>query len=351
MEKVTLSVIIPAYNAEKTISQALDSAASQTMHDKEIIVIDDGSADRTAEVVSRYSGIKLISTPNRGSGAARNLGIEEASGAYVAFLDADDKYPDSGVLSGLVSEAKKHDAPACGGSFLIWENGYITSDFPERLSGYRFEDDATVKYSDYQFDYGYHRFIYSKEILISNSIRFPDLLRYQDPPFMVRALDACGSFRALKMATYLYRSEPDKINWNERRARDLMRGLTDELRFSSEKGYSKLHALVAERAESEFAEIIMNAVSGASPACRRDFANLYYSIDPELIGRDISVLPAPIDDLMWGNAEKVNEYYSIRREYGKLVNTAEYRLSKLIVSPLRTIKRGIRRLTGDKSFK
>ena len=91
------SVIIPAYNSEATICKALDSVAAQTMSDYEIIVVDDGSTDGTLNKLfywgRDYPLIKetLIHHPtNKGMGAARNTAIREASGTYLAFLDADD---------------------------------------------------------------------------------------------------------------------------------------------------------------------------------------------------------------------------------------------------------------------
>lgn len=85
-----VSVIIPAYNAAAFIGDALNSARAQTYDNLEIIVVDDGSTDGTADVVSSFHGVRMIRQPNRGAAAARNRGIREASGRYLAFLDADD---------------------------------------------------------------------------------------------------------------------------------------------------------------------------------------------------------------------------------------------------------------------
>lgn len=86
-----VSVIIPVFNREQTITRAIESVLSQTMQDFEIIVIDDGSTDRTAERVQNFP-LKLIQTENRGVSHARNLGIREARGDYIAFLDSDDEW-------------------------------------------------------------------------------------------------------------------------------------------------------------------------------------------------------------------------------------------------------------------
>ena len=86
-----ISVIIPAYNAERYLPEAIDSVLAQTCPAGEIIVVDDGSSDGTPRLAERYrAGVRWLSQENQGSGAARNRGIEAARGELLAFLDADD---------------------------------------------------------------------------------------------------------------------------------------------------------------------------------------------------------------------------------------------------------------------
>jgi glycosyltransferase involved in cell wall biosynthesis len=88
----TISVIIPAYNAERTILQTIESVQKQTFKDLEIIVINDGSSDRTLELLETIQDkrLKIYSYPNGGLPTARNRGISCATGDYLSFLDADD---------------------------------------------------------------------------------------------------------------------------------------------------------------------------------------------------------------------------------------------------------------------
>ena len=91
MQRPFFSTIIPAYNREKLIGKAIDSAAGQEFDDQEIIVVDDGSTDGTLNLLATYGDrIKVLRQENCGPGAARNLGIAHARGVYVAFLDSDD---------------------------------------------------------------------------------------------------------------------------------------------------------------------------------------------------------------------------------------------------------------------
>jgi glycosyltransferase involved in cell wall biosynthesis len=88
-----ISVIIPAYNTKLTIERAIKSVLSQTYQDYEIIVVDDGSTDKTAECIRHFdSTIKYLHQENQGVSAARNAGVAAADGKWIAFLDADDEW-------------------------------------------------------------------------------------------------------------------------------------------------------------------------------------------------------------------------------------------------------------------
>ena len=90
---VSISVVVPAYNARRFIARALDSALAQDVAGMEVIVVDDGSSDGTRELVASYAEVRLLRHERRmGAAAARNTGIAAACGDYVAFLDADDEW-------------------------------------------------------------------------------------------------------------------------------------------------------------------------------------------------------------------------------------------------------------------
>lgn len=90
---ITVSVVIPAYNAGEYLGRAIDSVLAQTQPAAEIIVVDDGSADNTADVAQGYGErIRFIQQENAGASVARNTGIEAAASEWIAFLDADDEW-------------------------------------------------------------------------------------------------------------------------------------------------------------------------------------------------------------------------------------------------------------------
>jgi glycosyltransferase involved in cell wall biosynthesis len=94
MGDIKVSIIMPAHNQEKYIGDAINSVLSQTYSNWELVIVDDGSVDDTAKVISNYTDLRIryIHRPNKGVCEARNLGISEAKGELVAFLDADDLF-------------------------------------------------------------------------------------------------------------------------------------------------------------------------------------------------------------------------------------------------------------------
>jgi len=86
----SVSVVIPVYNGERYLGEALESVLAQTVPPMEIVVVDDGSSDGSAAVAARFPGIQYITQAHAGPGAARNRGVACARGALLAFLDADD---------------------------------------------------------------------------------------------------------------------------------------------------------------------------------------------------------------------------------------------------------------------
>jgi glycosyltransferase involved in cell wall biosynthesis len=113
MSTPSISVVIPAFNRAHCVGDAVASVLAQTCKDFEIIVIDDGSTDGTAEVLEKFGGqIRLLRQDNRGVAAARNAGIRAACGKWVAFLDSDDRWhPEK--LERQINALEKYPAKIC----------------------------------------------------------------------------------------------------------------------------------------------------------------------------------------------------------------------------------------------
>lgn len=122
MRTPKVSVIIPAYNVDRFIGRAIESIQNQTMPDFELIVVDDGSTDRTGQVADhaaeRDIRIEVIHTPNQGAPAARNTALDRARGEYVHFVDGDD-WVEPSMLDDLVALADEDDLDLVIAGFYI----------------------------------------------------------------------------------------------------------------------------------------------------------------------------------------------------------------------------------------
>lgn len=112
-ERIKVSVIVPVYNCEKYLRQCLDSLCAQTMTDFEIICVNDGSTDDSAEILAEYAAkdgrFVIVNTENCGAGAARNAGLKIACGKYLLFVDSDDWF-EPAMLSTAYREAERTNA-------------------------------------------------------------------------------------------------------------------------------------------------------------------------------------------------------------------------------------------------
>lgn len=130
-----ISVIIPTYNMEKYITDAIDSALAQTYKNVEIIVVDDGSTDFTINILKKYnSKIKYFYQKNKGPSAARNVGIKYAKGEYIAFLDSDDVW----LPRKLELQVKYFSENAFRG--LIYTGYYTIDETGETVEIHKIED-------------------------------------------------------------------------------------------------------------------------------------------------------------------------------------------------------------------
>lgn len=204
-----ISVIIPVYNSEQYLCRCLDSVIEQSLKNIEIICINDGSTDNSLHLLQKYSKqddrVKIYNQENQGAGAARNKGLKLATGKYVVFADPDDFYPDKDVLSDLYRAIENNKVNIAGGGLIEFlpDMRYRKEYAEQELK--TFTKDGIVKYSDYQYDYFFQRFIYSRKFLIQQKIEFPLYRRQQDIVFFVKAMIKAKKFYALKRTSYCYR--------------------------------------------------------------------------------------------------------------------------------------------------
>lgn len=139
-----VSIIVPVYNVEFYLSECIQSLINQTYTNIEIILVDDGSKDKSGQICDEFtkrdSRIKVIHKQNEGLGLARNSGLAKASGKYVTFIDSDD-IADADLVKMLICGIEKNGADTCIGGFKrIAENGTVV--FEEKYDDALFDEKA-----------------------------------------------------------------------------------------------------------------------------------------------------------------------------------------------------------------
>lgn len=151
-----ITIIVPVYNVEEHLSKCIESLLSQTYRNIEIILVDDGSTDKSGQICVSYSlkdnRIKLVRQNNEGAAMARNAGYKVSSGQYVFFIDGDD-YIDYNTIQILYESLIKHDSDIVLGQFCDDYDGHIF--IPQRAVYGVFDKDGIVEIlkTNYLFDY------------------------------------------------------------------------------------------------------------------------------------------------------------------------------------------------------
>lgn len=202
-----ISVIIPVYNVEKYLARCLDSVISQTLKDIEIICVNDGSTDNSANILSVYAEkderIKIITQSNAGISEARNIGIQKASGKFIGFVDSDD-FIEKDFYEKLYTSAIKNNADiAC--SSVIREN----EKKKKILIEYKKEQVATSTKEKFELAYiPEHCYIwnkiYNREKLLNSNIKFVKGLVYEDIIYTPSVVESLGNIVVVPNLFYHY---------------------------------------------------------------------------------------------------------------------------------------------------
>lgn len=205
-KEIKVSVIIPVYNVEKYIERCLESVIHQTLKEIEIIIINDGSSDRTSKKIEKFLGDKrviYIKTENKGQSAARNKGLKIAKGEYVGFVDSDD-YIDLDFYEKLYKRIKETNADIAAasivrhhGTFEKWRVNYdlnkTTTDKNEMFK--------LVKYPNQSYVWNK---IYKKEFLNSINFEFKEGVFYEDVLALYYLLLNCKKLTTVTGTNYYY---------------------------------------------------------------------------------------------------------------------------------------------------
>lgn len=253
-----ISIIIPVYNCDKYIDECLNSVCKQTIKNIEIICIDDGSIDNSFKKLKAYAQkdnrIIIYKQPNLGAGVARNLGLEKAKGEFVCFLDADDYYLDKNALAMLYNSCIENKVKVTGSVYKLLQENKIIDDI--MFDNLKSRVDEVLDYVDFQFDFGYTGFLFCRQLLIDNNISFPAYRRYEDPPFLVQAMYHAKKFVFKNIDFYCYRMPTIAREYSKIKARDILKGLRDNLIFAKENQLEILFNKTVIRLEYELFSIL-----------------------------------------------------------------------------------------------
>ncbi len=211
----TVSIILPCYNVAPYLDKCLESLVRQTWEDLEIICVNDGSTDDTPAVLRGWAGrdarIRVIDRENGGLSAARNTGIDAATGEYVGFVDPDD-YVDTSMYGRLVAEARRHEAQvaACGYvSFSDGDGKVLEECSHSPLGGVEEDARASLFHEDAvwkRMDVVAWNKLYKREFLESLGFRFePSFRGGEDDVFWLMTLPHASRLAVIPDQLYFYR--------------------------------------------------------------------------------------------------------------------------------------------------
>ena len=214
MKKLAVSVIIPVYNREKYLERCLNSLINQSLKEIEIICVDDGSTDNSADILNKYqtkdARIKIILQRKEGVSAARNKGIDMAAGEYIGFVDSDD-YVDRDYYEKLYKAAIETFADvACAGIVRENEKKCVI------LENYKFQkyfDNIrdkfiAIKYPDNNY---VTNKIYKRSALNGANIRFKEGVIYEDLFFTPSVIEKLGRVVVVANTNYHYWKHKNSI--------------------------------------------------------------------------------------------------------------------------------------------
>lgn len=207
----TLSVIMPVYNVEKYVSQAIESVLNQPCKDLELIIVDDGSLDNSGKICDEYalkdSRVKVIHKENEGVSVARNVGIEKAGGMFVAFLDSDDVWTDNFYDSELCDLLKAQEYDFYAFKYYFVKEDLTAYKYPSGKSNYSGELKTTNK-----FMFNMCSFIVNLAHIKSVQIPFaPKCKYYEDVVFESNAMHN-KKVAFFDKTMHLYRYNPSSVS-------------------------------------------------------------------------------------------------------------------------------------------
>ena len=239
-----ISIIVPVYNVEEYIDRCLASLVNQSLEDDEIIIVNDGSPDNSQSIIDKYvkknpKKIKSFIQENGGQGSARNFGLQQATGEYIAYVDSDD-WIESNMLLEMYEKASSEnlDIVICG-SYNVKGNDKIV-------------ELDNIFFSDNQKNAFFGRMavwnkIYRRSLLIDNQLKFRSKVWYEDVDFTLRAVANATKIGYINkpLYNYLIREGSTMNNSNIDRNLEIIQAFEQVLQSKELKKYREIVEFLA----------------------------------------------------------------------------------------------------------
>lgn len=288
-----ISIIIPVYNVEQYLPRCIDSILAQTFTNFELILIDDGSTDSSGKICDKYSEkdsrVKVIHKENGGLSSARNVGLGNAAGKYISFIDSDD-YVSSDYLEYLHSLIKKYDADVVSANYILTYSNkvnFISRKKEQLIIGkekilfFYLKQDKMNKKNDFPVWIK----LYKKELF--DGIQFPSGKLYEDNITNFKIFQKCERYAKSSKIVYAYFQRRKSITKSK---------------------LSQKHLALIDSSK-EMLELAGNDKKIAK-LCRRKIAMSYFSILAMYVRYGTDLSEEKINGL-------VNEYKEIKHNYLK----------------------------------
>lgn len=206
-----VSIIVPVYNAEEYLEECLDSILNQTYSNLEVILINDGSTDKSLNIIESYaekdSRIVFDTIINSGPGACRNIGLDRFNGDFVMFVDSDDEICVDliEILLGYIS--KTSEISMC--KFTKNRKKINSGTRQVEKITYEFNDSVKQMYSTGFASSGPYSKLYGREIF--DVLRFPDIPMYEDSAISLQVISKASEVKFVDYYGYYYRFNPESI--------------------------------------------------------------------------------------------------------------------------------------------
>lgn len=229
---IKISFIVPVYNVQEYIEECINSLLKQSIDNFEIVVIDDGSVDNSILLVEKIkdSRIRIIKRKNGGLGAARNTGLQEAVGEYIAFIDSDDFIKDNECYEKMYNIAQRDNSDIVSGNGIIYysKEKSIVMRRDLKFKNCKYMDGEEFLLLSLVTKRMYAPVwlnIYNREFLIKNNLSFQEGLLHEDELFTPQVVLKANRISIYDDEFYMYRQRNGSII---------------NSKFSDKKGYDKL---------------------------------------------------------------------------------------------------------------